>query len=119
MDDKRPIKGTAVMLLVTLAGLPSAGVRAADVPPLPPPRDAGAPNAGETVAAGSDWGIYWPTYLWAAGTDGRARTLPPLPASDVHVSFGDSLEALKDLDAGLITSVFVHKDRFRLMGDVN
>jgi hypothetical protein len=67
----------------------------------------------------SGWEVYWPTYLWAAGMNGTARTLPPLPAADVDISFGDSLEALKDLDAGLITTVFVNNGRFRLLGDVN
>lgn len=67
----------------------------------------------------SGWGVYWPTYLWAAGMNGTARTLPPLPEADVDISFGDSLEALKDLDAGLITTVFVHNNRFRMMADVN
>lgn len=65
------------------------------------------------------WQIYWPTYLWAAGVNGTARTLPPLPRADLDVSFGDSLEAMKDLDGGLITSLFVSNGRFRLMGDVN
>lgn len=65
------------------------------------------------------WGVYWPTYLWAAGMNGTARTLPPLPDADVDISFGDSLEALKDLDAGLITTVFIHNNRFRMMADVN
>jgi hypothetical protein len=42
-----------------------------------------------------------------------------MPEADVDISFGDSLEALKDLDAGLITSVFVYNNRFRMMADVN
>lgn len=75
--------------------------------------------ASRPTATGSGWEIYWPTYLWAAGMDGTARTLPPLPAADVDISFGESLESLKDLDAGLITSLFVNNGRFRLMGDVN
>jgi hypothetical protein len=65
------------------------------------------------------WHIYWPTYLWAAGSNGTARTLPPLPEAEVDVSFGDSIEALKDLEAGLISTVFAHNDRLLLMGDVN
>lgn len=77
------------------------------------------PTSSETAATGSGWEIYWPTYLWAAGVDGTARTLPPLPAADIDLSFGDSVDALKDLDGGLITSLFVNNGRFRMMGDVN
>lgn len=65
------------------------------------------------------WHIYWPTYLWAAGSNGTARTLPPLPEAEVDVSFSDSIEALKDLEAGLITTVFAHNDRLLLMADFN
>ncbi len=67
----------------------------------------------------SGWQIYWPTYLWVAGVNGTTRTLPPLPASEVDVSFSDSVDALKDLEAGLISTVFAHNDRLLLMGDIN
>lgn len=99
----------AMLAAASLIAAPSA--KAADVPaPLP---------SDGTASTDSGWQIYWPTYLWAAGATGSARTLPPLPKADIDISFGDSVEAMKDLDAGLITSLFVNNGRFRMMGDVN
>lgn len=102
-------------LVATMVAIASfvvvSGAKAADVAPAPVKDGLAAPAPG--------WEVYWPTYLWAAGVNGTARTLPPLPPADVDISFGDSLEALKDLDAGLITTVFVNNGRFRLLGDVN
>jgi hypothetical protein len=100
-----------VVLSAALISVSISGASAADVTATQPQND--------TASVESGWQIYWPTYLWAAGTDGTARTLPPLPASDLDISFGESLDAMKDLDAGLITSVFAHNDRLRLMADVN
>lgn len=109
MDILNKLRASA--FLMTMAYLATPAAVAADAP-APPGQD-----AADAVESG--WEVYWPTYLWAASVDGTARTLPPLPASDVHVSFGDSLEAMKDLEAGLITTVFLHNDRFRVMADVN
>lgn len=79
-----------------------------------------AADVSDTAPQPQDgWHIYWPTYLWAVGSNGTARTLPPLPEAEVDVSFSDSLEALKDLEAGLITTVYAHNDRLLLMADVN
>lgn len=96
-------------LFLSLVGFLPGYARAADVPTL---------ASGDSPTE-SGWQIYWPTYLWAAGADGTARTLPPLPKANVDLSFGDSLESMKDLDAGLITSMFVSNGRFRMLGDVS
>lgn len=84
---------------------------------------AGALHAQETAAPGPgpdhDWHFSVASFLWASGVSGTARTLPPLPAATVDISFADSLEALKDLDGGLIATIFARKDRLLLMLDVN
>jgi len=72
-----------------------------------------------STQADSGWHLYWPTYLWAAGLKGTTRTLPPLPASKVDMSFSDSLDLLKDAEGGLVTTVYAHKGRFLLLLDLS
>ena len=65
------------------------------------------------------WHIYSPIYVWAAGVRGSTATLPGLPAGDVDMSFSDSLSSLKDLDGGLVATVFARKDRLLTVVDLN
>lgn len=75
--------------------------------------------AQPTLSSGRDWHLTFASYLWASGVSGTTRTLPPLPPATVDLSFGDSLEALKDLDGGLIATLFARKDRLLLLLDIN
>lgn len=65
------------------------------------------------------WHFYSPVYVWAAGVKGTTATLPGVPASDVDMSFSDSLSSLKDLDGALVATVFARKDRLILVADLN
>lgn len=65
-----------------------------------------------------EWQFYTPVFLWAAGVKGTTSTLPGVPASDVDMSFSDSLSALKDLDGALMATVFAKKDRLLLVADL-
>lgn len=80
-------------------------------------------RAGEVAATGAPADTAWHVsvlgYLWASGVEGKAQTLPPLPPADVDLSFGDSVKALRDLDGGLITTVFARRDRLLLLLDLN
>ena len=54
-------------------------------------------------------------YIWAAGLSGRLRTLPPLPAANVDIGFGD---VLKNLDGGLMASGDARYGRFIIFTDL-
>jgi hypothetical protein len=54
-------------------------------------------------------------YAWAAGLDGRVRTLPPLPPVHVNIGFND---VLKNLDVALMGSIEARLDRFILFADL-
>ncbi|WP_431299435.1 hypothetical protein [Tabrizicola sp. BL-A-41-H6] len=74
---------------------------------------------GSQPVPGSGWQVDVVSYLWAAGASGTVRTLPPLPPATIDLDFGDTVKSLKDLDAGLIATVFGRKDRLLFMVDVN
>lgn len=61
------------------------------------------------------WQIDVAPYVWVTGMQGRAATLPGLPAVDVDMSFRD---VVKNLSFGVIGSVSARRDRLVLMADV-
>lgn len=61
------------------------------------------------------WTFSLNLYAWAAGLDGRVRTIPPLPAVDVNVSFGDVLE---NLNVALMGTAEARYDRMILFTDL-
>ena len=101
--------GRALVATVLLIGASSPPAAAVADPLLP----------ASATQADSGWHLYWPTYLWAAGLKGTTRTLPPLPASKVDMSFADSLALLKDVEGALVTTVYAHKGRFLVMLDLS
>jgi hypothetical protein len=65
------------------------------------------------------WHFYSPVYVWAASVKGTTATLPGVPASDVDMSFSDSLSSLKDLDGALVATGIARKDRLLFVVDLN
>jgi hypothetical protein len=97
-----------LMLAMALCALPVA--KAADLPSYPPP----AVAAG-AVPAISGWTFDVNLYAWAAGLDGRMRTLPPLPAVDVSIGFD---QVLKNLDGALMGTAELGYGRFFVFTDL-
>jgi hypothetical protein len=54
-------------------------------------------------------------YLWAAGLTGRSSTLPPLPATDIDITF---LDALKDFDGGIMGTGEIDYGRWSFLTDI-
>jgi hypothetical protein len=54
-------------------------------------------------------------YLWAAGLTGRSSTLPPLPATDIDLTF---LDALKDADGAIMGAGEIGYGRWHLLTDI-
>jgi hypothetical protein len=73
-----------------------------------------APPSIPAMAA-QGWTFNVNLYAWAAGLDGRVRTLPPLPSVNVNIGFND---VLKNLDVALMGSVEARLDRFILFSDL-
>lgn len=94
---------------VALAVLLVSGVMAADLDPSPAPA---APRMPSDVDAPVVFGT---VYLWASTLRGTASTLPPLPAADMNMSFGD---VLKNFDGGLMAAAEVRAGRWSVIGDV-
>jgi hypothetical protein len=53
-------------------------------------------------------------YLWGSALDGETSTVPPLPAANVDLSFGDVLE---DLDGGAMAAIEVRSGPWSFLGD--
>lgn len=94
----------AGLALLGAAHLPAA---AADLP------SRAATPAAPVVVPG--WTFSVNLYGWAAGLEGKVRTIPPLPAVDVNVSFGDVLE---NLNVALMGTFEARYDRFILFTDL-
>jgi hypothetical protein len=97
-----------LVLASALFSLPSA--KAADLPSYPPP----AVAAG-AVPAIAGWTFDVNLYAWAAGLDGRMRTLPPLPTVDVSIGFD---QVLKNLDGALMGTAELGYGRFFVFTDL-
>jgi hypothetical protein len=54
-------------------------------------------------------------YFWVAGPTGRSSTLPPLPATDVDVTFVD---AIKDFDGGIVGAGEISYGRWHFLTDI-
>jgi hypothetical protein len=54
-------------------------------------------------------------YLWASGLTGRSSTLPPLPATDIDVTF---LDAIKDADGAIIGAGEIAYGRWHFLTDI-
>lgn len=98
----------AAAIAAAIAALPGTGA-AADLDPAPAPA---VPQARIDADAPVFSGTF---YLWASGLHGTTSTLPPLPAADVDVSFGD---VLKNFDGGLMGAVEMRVGRWSVIGDV-
>jgi hypothetical protein len=72
-------------------------------------------QAAAQEATDSGWSFTITPYLWAAGIQGEAGTLPPLPPADVDASFGDIWDDLRF--AGMIAGT-ARKGRFGIAGDL-
>ena len=53
-------------------------------------------------------------YFWAAGLNGRTSTFPPLPATDLDMTFGD---VLKDLNGGIMGAAEMRIGRWEFIAD--
>jgi hypothetical protein len=53
-------------------------------------------------------------YAWTAALDGRASTLPPLPAANLNLSFGD---ILKNMNVGLMGAAEMRIGRWGFLAD--
>jgi hypothetical protein len=95
----RSVIAAAVVLLT------SAPLLAADLVPVPPPQ----PTLLSTGPSFSFTG-----YAWAAALDGRASTLPPLPAANLDLSFGD---ILKNMNVGLMGAAEMRIGRWGFLAD--
>jgi len=61
------------------------------------------------------WSLRVSAYAWMLGLDGNVRTLPPLPAVNVDVSFRD---ILRELDGAIMGSVEARFGRLLLFSDL-
>jgi len=91
-----------------LAALAAAPASAADIDALPPAKPALVVTADTPVFLGS-------FYLWASALKGTTSTLPPLPPTDIDLSFTD---VLKDLDGGLMGAGEMRVGRWSFLADV-
>lgn len=94
----------AALLALALA----ASAHAADLP-LP------APVAAPVVAATDAPVFYGTLYLWGSSLNGTTSTLPPLPATDIDLSFRDVLE---DLNGAIMGSGEMRVGRWGVLADV-
>jgi hypothetical protein len=97
-----------LVLVSTVFSLPLA--KAADLGSYPPPAVAAGP-----VPAISGWRFDVNLYAWAAGLEGRLRTLPPLPAVDVSIGFD---QVLKNLDGALMATAELGYGRLFVFTDL-
>ncbi|TCT02198.1 hypothetical protein [Aquabacter spiritensis] len=104
----------AATLRVIWAGAACAAVLAtcATAADLDPPATQFAPAGRSDRDAPVFFGTF---YLWASGLSGTTSTLPPLPAANVDLSFGD---VLKNFDGGLMGAVEMRAGRWSVIGDV-
>lgn len=80
--------------------------------------DAAAADLAAGQTAGPDtggWQIDIASYGWFSGFKGKTATLPPLPAADVDLSFGD---ILSNLDGALMGVAYARNDRLILYSDL-
>lgn len=77
------------------------------------------PRAAPTIAppepVPTGWTFSASAYAWAAGLDGRVRTLPPLPAVDISMSIGD---VLQNLDGALMGLIEARNGPWMVMADL-
>lgn len=72
--------------------------------------------AAPPPATTSDTPVFLATvYLWGSALSGTTSTLPPLPATDINLSFGD---ILKDLDGAIMGAAEMRIGRWSIIGDV-
>lgn len=95
------------VIAATAALLSATPLLAADLPPAAPP--APRPPLLSTTPSFSFTG-----YAWAAALDGRASTLPPLPATNLNLSFGDILE---NMNVGLMGAAEMRIGRWGFVAD--
>jgi hypothetical protein len=62
-----------------------------------------------------EWTFSVNSYVWAAGLKGRMRTIPPLPAVNIELSFQD---IIKNLDGAIMGAFDARKGRFVLLSDL-
>lgn len=62
-----------------------------------------------------EWTYSFNSYVWAAGLKGRMRTIPPLPAVNVDLSFQD---IIKNLDGAVMGAFDARKGRYVLLADL-
>jgi opacity protein-like surface antigen len=71
-------------------------------------------QAGSSSATKHGWQISLKPYLWMASLKGQTRTLPPLPASNADIKFGD---LLKNLEGALMIAAELRKGDFGFFVD--
>ncbi len=98
--------GVAAMGGLFVALHVSMGAMAADMP---------AQIALAPVPVVSGWEFSINAYGWAAGLNGRLRTLPPLPAVDVDIGFD---QVLKNLNGALMGTSEARLDRLIFFSDM-
>lgn len=95
----------AAAMFAALASAPASG---ADLDVLRPAEPAPVATADTPVFIAS-------FYLWASALKGTTSTLPPLPSTDIDLSFND---VLKDLDGGLMGAGEMRAGRWSFLADV-
>lgn len=100
---------TASAILSSLLLSSNLGM-AADLSPAAMPPTAAAPvqDADAPVFSGT-------VYLWASALRGTTSTLPPLPATEVDLSFGD---ILKNFDGAVMGAGEMRVGRWSVIGDI-
>lgn len=61
-----------------------------------------------------DWHYRITPYLWAAGLEGSVATLPPVPPTDIDLSFSDVLD---NLDMSAMVLAEARKGRWGILGE--
>jgi len=78
-----------------------------------------ARGAEQTAAMDASFAPRWTftvnVYAWLSGINGRVRTIPPLPAVDVNISFGT---VLRNLDGALMGTAEARFDRYIFLTDL-
>ncbi|UFX43945.1 hypothetical protein HAP47_0032810 [Bradyrhizobium sp. 41S5] len=85
--------------------LTSVPLLAAGLVPLPSPKPT-IESSGPSFAVTG--------YLWASALNGRSSTLPPLPATDIDLSFGD---ILKNMNGAMMGAAEMRLGRWGFVTD--
>lgn len=100
----------AAWCALAVSALLTGAASAADLPSSSPVQSPAAANADPDA-----WQFDFASYSWFSSFSGSTATLPPLPAANVDLSFGD---ILSNLDGAVMGVAYARRNRAVLYGDL-